>query len=187
MLVRAVAGDGVQHDVEHEVLRQSAVYATYYDCYGLDAAGREPPTFPFPEVDGATLAKVLEWCKEHEGMPLGNRYEAAKTLRNERVFTGKDPPTVDQNASTRERIQLPMSEWESAFLNVPFAELKKLIHAANYMDVRSLYLLSLQELATMLENLPPADIRTLLGESAGLNRCATEPKFLLNFGTKCEY
>ncbi|KAI1722235.1 skp1 family, dimerization domain-containing protein [Ditylenchus destructor] len=82
--------------------------------------------FPLVNVNASVFRKVIEWCEEHYGQP--------------------DPELkVDQH--TLETIHFVYTPFEEKFLDVSIPELQDLLMAANFLDIRSLYLYACQKAA----------------------------------------
>uniref|UniRef100_A0A915EJL4 SKP1 component POZ domain-containing protein n=1 Tax=Ditylenchus dipsaci TaxID=166011 RepID=A0A915EJL4_9BILA len=125
-------------------LRQSKTLKTMLDNMILDL--NDPNlVFPVSALTSPIFKKCMEWCQHHIGVP-----DAVVTC---------DPITYN-------RIWFEMNWQERQFFKIELKELKILLLAANYLDIKSLYLYTAQALAALLiekqENFE--EVRALTGE-----------------------
>uniref|UniRef100_A0A915DYC8 Skp1-related protein n=1 Tax=Ditylenchus dipsaci TaxID=166011 RepID=A0A915DYC8_9BILA len=114
-----------------EWLHQSKTFKTMSEDMGLDLNDLNL-VFPVSALTTATFQKCMEWCQHHIGVP-------------DAEFT-KDP-VLNQG------IWFEMNDQEKQFFKIDFKELEKLVIAANYLDIKSLYLYSCQVLTAKLMEL----------------------------------
>ncbi|KAI1712455.1 skp1 family, dimerization domain-containing protein [Ditylenchus destructor] len=82
--------------------------------------------FPLVNVNASVFKKIIEWCEEHYGEP---------------------DPELKVEPKTLETIHFVYTPFEEKFLDVSIPELQDLIMAANFLDIRSLYLYACQKAA----------------------------------------
>uniref|UniRef100_A0A915DF82 Skp1-related protein n=1 Tax=Ditylenchus dipsaci TaxID=166011 RepID=A0A915DF82_9BILA len=82
-----------------------------------------------------------DWCKDHVGVP---------------------EPVIQEDPATRERIWFELNDAEKTFYNVPMEQIVELLLAANYLDIKSLYLYGCQTVAALMKNKSPEEVRELL-------------------------
>ncbi|KAI1731179.1 skp1 family, dimerization domain-containing protein [Ditylenchus destructor] len=82
--------------------------------------------FPLVNVNANVFRKVIEWCEEHYGQP---------------------DPELQVDQSTLETIHFVYTPFEEKFLDVSIPVLQELLTAANFLDIRSLYLYACQKAA----------------------------------------
>ncbi|XP_057949693.1 SKP1-like protein 1B [Malania oleifera] len=92
---------------------------------------------PIPNVTGATLSKVLQYCKRHAD--------------------------ADASASTSVAGSAAgaLESWDADFLKVDQNALYDLIMAANYLDVKGLLELTCRAVADMIKGKKPEEIRKI--------------------------
>lgn len=125
-----MSSDGEAFDVEEDVICQSVTIKHMIED-GCSDGG-----IPLPNVTAATLAKVIEYCKEH---------------------AADDDPEKKEDKSAAEA----MKKRDEEFIKVDQATLFDLILAANYLNVKSLLDLACQTVADMIKGNTPEQIRQL--------------------------
>ncbi|CAI0413098.1 unnamed protein product [Linum tenue] len=85
---------------------------------------------PIPNVTGAILAKVLEFCKKHQ-----------------------------HHAPDRQSDADELKKWDTNFANVSPDTLYHLLLAANYLNIKDLLDLSCQTVADIIKGKKPEEIR----------------------------
>lgn len=97
-----------------------------------------------PSLSGALLAKIIEWCRAH-------RHDQMET-----------DPNGNSDATYQQGPGLELSAWDRNFLNsMSELELFQLLHAANYLDVRSLFNASCLTVAKSWEGKKVDEIRRM--------------------------
>uniref|UniRef100_A0A915EBL7 Skp1-related protein n=1 Tax=Ditylenchus dipsaci TaxID=166011 RepID=A0A915EBL7_9BILA len=91
-----------------------------------------------PGISSEILLKIIEWCVAHDGL---------------------DELVVQVNEENGERIWLEMTEEEKQFFQVDTNNLMLLLNAANYLDIKSLYLYGCQAAAHIMKNNAVEQIR----------------------------
>lgn len=99
-------------------------------------------------IDGQMLALVIDWCRIHckdHHKWLTNRDRNRSLIDRNRYRIGIDDNTdtgndTDDEDRTYEQHEPELTDWDKSFLS-SFSEeqLLKLTHAANYLDIRSLF------------------------------------------------
>ncbi|CAI0413084.1 unnamed protein product [Linum tenue] len=91
---------------------------------------------PIPNVTGAILAKVLEFCKKHQHH-APDRQSDADELKNEEL-----------------------KKWDAEFAKVGQDTLYDLLMAANYLNIKDLLDLICQTVADIIKGKKPEEIRS---------------------------
>ncbi|KAJ6648976.1 S-phase kinase-associated protein 1, partial [Pseudolycoriella hygida] len=94
---------------------------------------------PLPNVDSATLKKVLEWADHHKD----------------------DPVSIQDDAKEQKRTD-DITDWDREFLKVDHHILFAMILAANYLDMSQLLEITSKTVANMLKGKTADEIRTML-------------------------
>ena len=161
-MITLLSGDNISVPVSRSVAMQSGVIkamledecdfaaratdATTTTTPPPDAATTTPPAIPLPNVAGATLAKVVEYCQHHE---------------HDAIVVADAPTTVA--ATTTPAAPPPLatiSPWDAAFFSVTHDELFALIMAANYLDIKPLVHLIARTIANTIKGKTVEQIRT---------------------------
>uniref|UniRef100_A0A915CZC0 Skp1-related protein n=1 Tax=Ditylenchus dipsaci TaxID=166011 RepID=A0A915CZC0_9BILA len=130
---------GELYQVGLAIISQCKTFSQMYE--DLNLAAGDHFEFPIPAVTSKVFEKVLQWCENHIGAP---------------------EPVIQEDPATRERIWFQLTDDEKAFFNVPVEQLGELMAAANYLDMKSLYLFGCQTFAALLKDKTPEQIRELL-------------------------
>jgi S-phase kinase-associated protein 1 len=139
-LVTLVSQDGQEFKIEVKVAKMSETIRQLM----LDAGTKDP--IPIPNIDGATLAKVLEYCKyhtEHPDLPDDTEEKSSKI-----------------DLSKRREIKNP---WDREFCKLDVPTIENLIIAANYLDIKGLLEVSCKTIATALNGQTVEKMREILG------------------------
>uniref|UniRef100_A0A915E613 Skp1-related protein n=1 Tax=Ditylenchus dipsaci TaxID=166011 RepID=A0A915E613_9BILA len=131
---------GELFQVELAVISQSKTFSQMYE--DLNLAEGDQFEFPIPAVTSKVFEKVLQWCTDHVG--------------------GVPEPVIQEDPATRERIWFELNDAEKAFYNVPIEQIVELLLAANYLDIKSLYLYGCQTVASLIKNKTVEEVRELL-------------------------
>ena len=99
-------------------------------------------TLPLPDVNGATLKKVIEWCDHHR--------------------TDYEKFAEEEDESTQPRLD-DIPDWDVSFFNIDQAEIFEIILAANYLDIKGLLNIGCKSVAKMITGKSPEQIRQLFG------------------------
>ncbi|KAI1707825.1 skp1 family, dimerization domain-containing protein [Ditylenchus destructor] len=142
-LIKCQPGDNESDIVEVPLkqIKQSHTFANMYQDLNLSKED-ETFVFPMPAVKPKIFKKIVEWTANHVDVP---------------------DPEVKEDPQTRERIWFTLNEYENKFFDVPVDVHAELLTAANYLDIRTLYLYGCQKFAELLKDKSPAEIREVLG------------------------
>ncbi|RZC63620.1 hypothetical protein C5167_025365 [Papaver somniferum] len=124
-MVTLKSSDGEAFDVEESVALQSQTIKHMIEDDCADNG------IPLPNVTGKILAKVIQYCRKHDG-----------------VADEKDQKDEVKN-------------WDAEFVNVDQATLFDLILAANYLNIKELWDLTCQTVADMIKGKTPEEIRKI--------------------------
>ncbi len=127
------------------------------------------------DVPSATLSRIVDWCRNHPGMPIPAASPSIRTAPRQRqylsVFSETDEPPIEIDPCTGERrIGVPTTPWESDFFaTMPFRELYRLLNACHYLEIQHLYVYACQAVAVCIkgESSPEGVRRMLNSTSAG--------------------
>jgi S-phase kinase-associated protein 1 len=106
-----------------------------------DDADDELTEIPVMEVAFDVMKKIAEFLEKHVNDPLR-----------------EIPKPIPSN-----KIQDFVSEWDVKYIDLPQAELFKLISAANYLNITQLLDLGTLKLACMIKDKEPEDIKQMFG------------------------
>ncbi|KAI1708577.1 skp1 family, dimerization domain-containing protein [Ditylenchus destructor] len=98
--------------------------------------------FPLGNIKADLFKKIVEWCEEHYGQTDPERLISPETL---------------------ETIHFVYTPFEEKFLDVSVDDLTELLMAANFLDIRSLYLYACQKAAIMMMGKTPEQVRAEWG------------------------
>ncbi|XP_057951769.1 SKP1-like protein 1 [Malania oleifera] len=119
--------DGQIFQVEEAVALQAGLIKL------LVEDGCSADVIPLPNVTGAILSKVLEFCKKHAHA------------------------SADAAAADAENL----NSWDADFVDVDLDVLYDLIMAANYLDIKELVDLTCETVAEMIKGKQPEEIRKI--------------------------
>uniref|UniRef100_A0A915DXA1 Skp1-related protein n=1 Tax=Ditylenchus dipsaci TaxID=166011 RepID=A0A915DXA1_9BILA len=105
---------------------------------GLLEDANQPANLTVNEVSTPIFKKVLEWCEEHKD---------------------DKEPVVQDDPQTGDRIWFTLTAYEKNFFDVPVENIVELLTAANYLDLKSMYLFGCQSMANLILNKSPEEIR----------------------------
>ncbi|PKA60129.1 SKP1-like protein 4 [Apostasia shenzhenica] len=128
MKIALRSADGEEFAVEAAVARESQTIRHMIED------GCASSEIPLPNVEGKTLAKVLEYCMKH----------------------------VKASSAGEDRyLEEELREWDSDFVKVDQETLFDIILAANYLNIPGLLDLTCKTVADMMRGKSPAEIRTI--------------------------
>ncbi|KAI1718335.1 skp1 family, dimerization domain-containing protein [Ditylenchus destructor] len=127
-------------EVPFKQIKQSHTFHNMFRDLGCDLD--ENFVFPMPAVKPDVFQKVVEWTANHIGVP---------------------DPEVKEDPTTRERVWFTLNDYENKFFDVPVDITAELLTAANYLDIKHLYLYGCQKMAELIKSKTPEEIRELLG------------------------
>jgi len=106
-----------------------------------DGEVNQEETFPMIGVDGATLAKILEFCEHYLSDPM---------------------PVIEKPIKSSDFSKL-VPAWYDNFVNVDHTILFKFAEAANFMDVKPMLDLTCAKIASMIKDKSIHQIRDTFG------------------------
>ena len=131
--VKLASSDDQEFEVSEDLAKMSAtIKAILEDMGDMDAP------IPLPNVNGAILNKVIQYCQHQLEHPT---------------------PTSDDKKDDDEKASDEMSEWDQEFCKVDQATLFDLILAANYLDIKPLLDVTCKTVAGMIKGKTPEQIR----------------------------
>ncbi|GMT17239.1 hypothetical protein PFISCL1PPCAC_8536, partial [Pristionchus fissidentatus] len=138
-MIKLTSNDDKTFEVDRDVIKQSVTVNTLITDLNLDdedVSVENQMAIPLPNVDAATLGKVIEWCNKHRD----------------------DPPRTEEDENKEKRTD-DIPQWDQEFLNVEQSVLFALILAANYMDIKGLLDNCCKTVADMIKGKSPDEIR----------------------------
>jgi len=132
--IKLQSNDGQVFTIDVKVAQCSMTIKTMLEDLGMSEDEADQPV-PLPNVNGAILKKVLEWCTFH-----------------------KDDPPINEDDCSDKRTD-DICDWDSDFLKVDQGTLFELILAANYLDIKGLLDTSCKTVANMIKGKTPEEIR----------------------------
>lgn len=131
--------DNVQITVDKKAAQCSILIKNMIEDVGEDP---EHP-IPLPNVDSATLKKIVEYCERHKNDPAPQ---------------GEDKEAVLGPAKSG---LATADKWDTDFIALDTEELFAIILAANYLDIKGLLDLGCSKVADMLKGKTVEQIRTM--------------------------
>ncbi|GLT25428.1 hypothetical protein SLA2020_005570 [Shorea laevis] len=128
-VLKLKSADGEIFEVEEYVAEQFEVVKNLIEDCDDD---RE---IPLNNVDGKTLAKMIEWCKKHADYGKGKKME-------------------EEDAE--------LKKWDVEFLDVHLSVLYDYIMAANFLEIKVLLEQICDKVANMIRGKTPEQIRKIL-------------------------
>ncbi|CAI0417948.1 unnamed protein product [Linum tenue] len=140
-LITLKSSDGESFEVEEAVAMQSQTIKHMIEdgCAG--------DGIPIPNVTGAILAKVLEFCKKHQHHAPDRQSDADELKKWDTNFA---------NQSDAEELK----KWDAEFAKVGQDTLYDLLMAANYLNIKDLLDLICQTVADIIKGKKPEEIRS---------------------------
>ncbi|CAE6360308.1 unnamed protein product [Rhizoctonia solani] len=123
--------------VNWEVFQKFGIYSPQDDP---DARPRDPVSLP--NVNAATLKKVVEYCKHHKDEAIT-----------------QEPDSFTSNSGDRQVAHI--SDWDEKFMQVDQEMVFEIILAANYLDIKPLLDLGTKTVSGMIKGKTPEEIRKL--------------------------
>jgi len=130
--IHLASNDGDIIPVERDVAFRSILIKNM-----LEDVGDEDQNIPIPNVNGAVLKKVIEWCEHHRG----------------------DPPSTDADDTDSRKKTTDIDEWDQKFMQVDQEMLFEIILASNYLDIKPLLDVGCKTVANMIKGKSPEEIR----------------------------
>lgn len=135
--IKLQSSDNEIFECELAVAKCSGTISTMLEDLGIDE-GSIDEVVPLPNVNSATLRKVIQFCNYH-------KLDAA--------------PSSTEEDDNKERRSDDISAWDADFLKVDQGTLFELILAANYLDIHSLLDVTCKTVANMIKGKTPDEIR----------------------------
>ena len=132
--IKLQSSDGEIFPVDVLIAKQSVTIKTMLEDLGMDEEDEEE--VPLPNVNAATLKKVIQWASYH-----------------------KDDPPLPEDDDNKEKRTDDISSWDADFLKVDQGTLFELILAANYLDIKGLLDVTCKTVANMIKGKTPEEIR----------------------------
>ena len=132
--IKLQSSDGEIFPVDVLIAKQSVTIKTMLEDLGMDEEDEEE--VPLPNVNAATLKKVIQWASYH-----------------------KDDPPLPEDDDNKEKRTDDISSWDTDFLKVDQGTLFELILAANYLDIKGLLDVTCKTVANMIKGKTPEEIR----------------------------
>ena len=132
--IKLQSSDGEIFPVDVLIAKQSVTIKTMLEDLGMDEEDEEE--VPLPNVNAATLKKVIQWASYH-----------------------KDDPPLPEDDDSKEKRTDDISSWDTDFLKVDQGTLFELILAANYLDIKGLLDVTCKTVANMIKGKTPEEIR----------------------------
>ncbi|KAI1731282.1 skp1 family, dimerization domain-containing protein [Ditylenchus destructor] len=141
-LIKCQPGEN-ESDIVEVPFKQIKQSHTFFNMFrDLGCVVDEKFVFPMPAVKPEIFQKVIEWTANHIGMP---------------------DPEVKEDPATRVRTWFTMDEYENKFFDLPVYVFAELLTAANYLDIKHLYLYGCQKLAERIKDKTNEEIREMFG------------------------
>ena len=134
-MITLLSSDAHTFEVPEEVAKEAGTIRSM-----LEDMDSSTDAIPIANVNGAILARVLQYAKYH--------VDAAK----------KNADDDDKPAKSAEEV----AAWDAEFVDVDHATLFDIILAANYLNMGALLQLTCQTVARMIKGKSPEEIRTIL-------------------------
>ncbi|KAJ9133172.1 E3 ubiquitin ligase SCF complex, Skp subunit [Pleurostoma richardsiae] len=132
--VTLLSNDGAEIVVDKVVAERSMLIKSMIEALGSTAV--EAKAIPIPNVNEATLRKVMAWCEHHRNDPL---------------------PSGDEEDNSRRGTDV--EEWDQKFMQVDQEMLFQIILASNYLEIKPLLDIGCKTVANMIKGRSPEEIR----------------------------
>ncbi len=130
------SNDDQVFQVEAEIAKQCNTIKNMMEDLCIDEEDEEQEPVTLPNVNGAILSKIVDWCTHH-----------------------KDDPPAPEDDENKEKRTDDISSWDADFLKVDQGTLFELILAANYLDIKGLLDVTCKTVANMIKGKTPEEIR----------------------------
>ncbi|CAJ0768873.1 12277_t:CDS:2, partial [Entrophospora sp. SA101] len=104
----------------------------------IEDIGDTDQVIPLPNVKETVLRKVLEWCEYH----------------------AKDSHLFDDHDDAHKKL-IEIDDWDQKYLDLEHDMLFEIILAANYLDIKPLLDISCKNIANMIRERSPEEIRSM--------------------------
>lgn len=132
--IKLRSSDNEIFDIDVQIAKCSGTIKTMLEDCGME--NNDNAVVPLPNVNSATLRKVLDWAEYHQDDPQPTEDDEEKEKRTDDI--------------------LP---WDADFLKMDQGALFELILVANYLDIKALLDIACKTIANMMKGKTPADIR----------------------------
>lgn len=142
------SSDGQRFPVDKNAAYKSCLLKTMLEDLGDDSS----QTIPLPNVGGATLQKVIDYCEHHKNdEPISKEEEEleAKQKQNFNFLYDKKIEIAD--------------EWDATFIKMSKDELFAVLMAANYLDIKPLLDLGCKSVASVIKGKSVEEVRDYFG------------------------
>ncbi|TGJ86849.1 hypothetical protein E0Z10_g1922 [Xylaria hypoxylon] len=126
-----VSNDYIEIQATLQAIKQCLTLSIMLEVLDEDQTAGLP--IPIPEMDGETLAKIMQWCEHHRGdsIPDPNEWRTATASNQTQEIT----------------------KWDTEFLNIDRELLFKLTNGANYLEIPLLLQYAVLTVALKLEDM----------------------------------
>eukprot|EP00054_Salpingoeca_dolichothecata_P031679 m.264263 g.264263 ORF g.264263 m.264263 type:complete len:172 (+) comp27626_c0_seq1:106-621(+) len=131
--VKLMSSDHKEFEVEASVAKMSITIKNMLDDLGW--SGEDDTPIPLPNVTGAILEKVIQYCKQH-----------------------KDDPILTEEEQLEKRSE-EITGWDADFVKVDQGTLFEMILASNFLDIKPMLDLTCKTVANMIKGKTPEEIR----------------------------
>lgn len=128
--VKLLSNDNIKFKIEKEVAEKSMLIKNMLE----DVDDSDLP-IPLPNVDGKTLDKIIEWCKNYKD-------EFKEYEKDDENYRNAD-----------------IDEWNKKYMEVDQETLFNIILAANYLDIKPLLNIGCKTVANMIKGKSVEEIR----------------------------
>ena len=135
--IKLQSSDNDIFECDINVAKCSITIRTMLEDLGIDENSSDE-IVPLPNVNSATLQKVIQFCTYHKDDP--------------------DPSHTDEDRHHEKRTD-DITSWDADFLNVDQGTLFELILAANYLEIRNLLDVTCKTVANMIKGKSSDEIR----------------------------
>ncbi|KJE95764.1 skp1, variant [Capsaspora owczarzaki ATCC 30864] len=132
--IKLQSSDGREFTVDAKAAKMSETIKNMLEDLGGDGEN----AIPVPNVTGAILEKVIQYCLHH-----------------------KDDVAKPEEDETKAKKQEDIDSWDADFCRVDQGTLFEMILAANYLDIKPMLDLTCKTVANMIRGKTPDEIRKL--------------------------
>lgn len=154
-------------DEEFEVPRDPVCAASRIIRELVEDVNDDSSPIPLPNVDGATLRLVIEYCTWLADRPARDLAAAAEKAADEDNYDDDEESKDDEESDDDHGQEQPLSPWEEHFCAVDQTTLFQLLFAANYMEIQPLLTLTARVVASQCVGKSAKEIRAHFGVEGG--------------------
>jgi S-phase kinase-associated protein 1 len=136
--IKLQSSNGEVFDVDIEYIKLSELINNMIRDLGIEDDQLDKEIIPLPNINSATLKKVIEWCIYHKDDPL--------------------PSEDDDFAVLRKRNEL--SPWDIEFFKVDKSMIFEMVLAANFLIIPGMINVGCKIIANMIKDKTTQEIRT---------------------------